>query len=239
MITTTKKLTEDRIIHQYWGTTSNIYIIECRTLETTYLVDCGMPSDVPKLKEVLDTKPPLTAVVCTHFHVDHISGWLKLKTLFNVCNIWFHDSAKPYVDGRKRIPFPGLNDYFNILRPCMQEYGYFPRLQELMSGALFGTPFKNGFPTDRLRYFSSDQMVLPGFKTIPTPGHRPDSVSFIDPDSGILITGDFLLVLNGKLTTNTFVASKTDQKKSYDLIKSTNGIQTIYPGHGRCVTFNL
>lgn len=238
MLTTSQRLTEGRIIHQYWGMTSNFYIVECHMLEATYLVDCGMPSDILPLKNMLDTKPPLTAVICTHFHVDHITGWLKLKTLFKDCNIWFHDNARPYITGLKRVPFPGLNDYLNVLKPCMEEYGYFPRLKDLWGDTIYGTPFKKGFPSDRVRYFNAEQSILPGFKTIPTPGHRPDSVSFLDPDSGIFITGDCLIVINGELTSNSFLDSRTDQDDSIARIKNTNGIRAIYPGHGHCVAFN-
>jgi glyoxylase-like metal-dependent hydrolase (beta-lactamase superfamily II) len=102
---------------------------------------------------------------------------------------------------------------------------------------LYGTPFKKGFPLDQLKYFTNEQPVLPGFKTIQTPGHRPDSASFFDRESGILISGDFLVVINGKLISNTFVASKEDQKDSIDKIKSLTGLRFIYPGHGKCVPF--
>jgi len=237
MIKTTQTLTNDRILHQYWGAASNIYILECPRLSATFLVDCGMPSDLEPLTKILGKMPPLKAVVATHFHVDHVSGWIKLQTVFENSSLWLNDLAAPFVDGRRRIPLPGIVDYFRILRPCMQEYHYFPRLQEMSNGALYGTPFKGGFPPERIDYFSYQQEILPGFTTLPTPGHRPDSVSFFDPDSGILISGDFLLVLNGRLTNNSFVESQADQDRSIARIKSTQGIRFIYPGHGVCVPF--
>lgn len=237
MIKTTQTLTNDRVLHQYWGAASNIYILECPQRNATFLVDCGMPSDVESLTKILRKTPPLKAVVATHFHVDHVSGWIKLKTVFGNSSLWLNNLAAPFADGRKRIPLPGLMDYFRILKPCMQEYHYFPMLQEMINGALYGTPFKAGFPPERIDYFSDRQEILPGFTTIPTPGHRPDSISFLDPDSGILITGDFLLVLNGRLTNNSFVESQADQDRSIARIKSTQGIRSIYPGHGVCVPF--
>ena len=237
MIKTTQTLTDGRVLHQYWGAASNVYILECPRLNATFLIDCGMPSDVKPLSKILRKMPPLKAVVATHFHVDHVSGWIKLKTVFENSTLWLNNLAAPFVDGRRRIPLPGLMDYFRILKPCMQEYHYFPRLQEIASGALYGTPFKGGFPSERIDYFSDRQEILPGFTTIPTPGHRPDSLSFLDPDSGILISGDFLLVLNGRLTSNSFVESRADQDRSIALIKSIPGIRSIYPGHGVCVPF--
>ena len=118
----------------------------------------------------------------------------------------------------------------------MKEYGYFPKLEEIFGGALYGTPFKNGFPEKNVTFFSHQESILPGFLTILTPGHRPDSVSFFDPDSGMFISGDFLLVVNGRLKNNTFVSNATDQKNSIAKIKGFENIRTICPGHGVCLS---
>jgi len=237
MITHTQNLTGDRMIHQFMGKASNIYIIEDNRQKATFLVDCGMWSDKKSLVKMLRRLPPLKRVVCTHFHVDHISGWTYLKAIFKECEIWFHEKAKPFVMGGQRIPFPSYADFKEIIIPCIKASGYFPRPGDVFMGGVYGTPFKKGFPLDRVTFLKSEEPVLPGFKTIPTPGHRPDSASFFDPESGILISGDFLVVINGKLISNTFVASKKDQKDSINKIKSLNGIKYIFPGHGVCVPF--
>ena len=237
MITHTQNLTGDRTIHQFMGKASNIYIIEDNRQKAIFLVDCGMPSDKEGLVGALRCLLPLKRVVCTHFHVDHVSGWTYLKAIFKECEIWFHEKARPFVIGDKRIPFPSYDDYNTIIIPCMKESGYFPGPGELFMGGLYGTPFKKGFPLDRAEYFANEQPVLPGFKTIQTPGHRPDSASFFDQESGVLISGDFLMVINGKLISNTFVANKKDQKDSIDKIKRLAGLRFIYPGHGKCVPF--
>lgn len=239
MITNTQKLTDDRVIHQVKGKAGNIYILADNNHKAAFLVDCGMPSDADNLVETLSTLPPLKSIVCTHFHVDHASGWIRLKKVFKDCEIMFHEKAKPFVMGQKRIPYPALTDYFEILRPCMKESGYFPGFGDLFRGGIYGTPFKKGFPLDRVTFFTNDQQVLPGFITIHTPGHRPDSVSFFDPNSGILISGDFLVVINGKVIVNTFVASQKDQEDSIKKIRKMEGIRLIYPGHGNCVPFSM
>lgn len=239
MITKTQNLTHDRVIRQYRGKTSNIYIIEDKRQNATFLIDCGMPSDSKALIDILHPLQPLKRIVCTHFHVDHVSGWINLRHVFRDCQIWIHEKAKPFVTGKKRIPYPSLADYIAILLPCIKEYGYCPGVKDLISGGLYGTPFKKGFPLDRLIFFSGKEEVLPGFLTIPTPGHRPDSVSFFEPDSGILVTGDFIVVIKDKLVNNTFVASRKDQKDSIIKIKNMQGIKHIYPGHGYCRLFDI
>lgn len=239
MIKNTQKLSNDLVIHQYQGKASNIYILEDNKQKATFLVDCGMPSDARSLIDTLSSMPPLKYIVCTHFHPDHASGWINLKKVFKDCEIWFHEKAKPFVRGHKRIPFPSLGDFTAILIPCLKESGYFPGIGDLLYGGLYGSPFKKGFPGNMVKFFTNEQPVLPGFKTIHTPGHRPESVSFIDPTSGILISGDFLVVINGKVIINTFVASQKDQEDSKIKIKKINGIKFIYPGHGVCRPFSV
>ncbi|MEA1948636.1 MAG: MBL fold metallo-hydrolase [Thermodesulfobacteriota bacterium] len=238
MITHTQNLTGDRTIHQFMGKVSNIYMIEDNRQKATFLVDCGMWSDKKALVDALRRMPPLKRVVCTHFHVDHVSGWTYLKAIFKECEIWFHEKARLFVMGDKRIPFPCYADFKDIIIPYMRTFRYLPRPGDLFMSGLYGTPFRKGFPLDRVTFFKNEEPVLPGFKTIQTPGHRPDSASFFDPESGILISGDFLVVINGKLISNSFVVSKKDQKDSIKKIKRINGLRFIYPGHGKCVPFD-
>jgi len=238
MITDTWYLANHRIIHKFKGSASNIYIVVDNRLKMSFLVDCGMPSDANSLAKVLGHMPPLKRIVCTHFHVDHISGWLHLKTIFKDCSIWFHEKGKPSVAGRKRISFPSVDDFKKVLIPCMREAGYFPSLTDLLKGGLYGTPFIRGFPLDRVKFFASDQEMLSGFMTLHTPGHRPESVSFFDQDSGVFISGDFIIIINGEIADNTFLTSEIEQKASIDMIKRLKGISAIFPGHGVCRSFS-
>ena len=230
-------LKDQSILYQYWGKASNLYIIADLEGEATYLVDCGMPSDTDSVAEILNRFPPLRRVVCTHFHVDHVAGWLQLRNRFPNCELWFHLKAKPFVEGKSAIPWPDLKAYLTILLPCMKEYGYVPRLQDSFGGAIYGTPFRKGFPNERVRYFSDGQELLPGFVTLHTPGHRPDETSFFESESGTFIAGDFMLVINNQIKINTFVSSSVQQRASVEKIKQLAGIKTLCPGHGRCTQF--
>jgi glyoxylase-like metal-dependent hydrolase (beta-lactamase superfamily II) len=119
----------------------------------------------------------------------------------------------------------------------MKEYGYFLNLKDILSGTLYGTPFKKGFPSERTEYFRENSDVIPGFKSIHTPGHRPDSVSFLEPESGVFVSGDFLLVLGGNVLVNKYVSSKKDQDDSVRRISKLKEIRYLYPGHGVCRPF--
>jgi glyoxylase-like metal-dependent hydrolase (beta-lactamase superfamily II) len=233
------QLGNNRSLYLYRGKASNMYLLVDSGSDATYLVDCGMPSDAGGLIRTLSAFPPLKRIVCTHFHVDHISAWPALKNHFKDCEIWFHENAKPYVSGQSLVTMPGIKDIREILLPCMKEYRYFPKISELLHGPLFGTPFKRGFPEDRVRFFCNEQEVLPGFLSIHTPGHMPHEVSYFDPQSGQFISGDFIIVLKDKIKLNSFVTSKKDQLNSLERIKQLTQIMAICPGHGRCRSFSI
>ena len=174
MIRFQQELSPGKTLYQFWGRTSNCYLLVDTEMAATYLIDCGMPSDTPSLLKILKDQPPLKRVVCTHFHVDHISGWVQLKEVNPTCEIWFHEKARPLVTGIDSIPFPGSRAFKEILIPCMKMYEYWPSLGDTFHGALFGTPFKKGFPQKQVQYFTDTEEVLPCFLTLSTPGHRPD-----------------------------------------------------------------
>ncbi|MBW2634659.1 MAG: MBL fold metallo-hydrolase [Deltaproteobacteria bacterium] len=238
MTNETLHLSEGRTLHQYRGRASNQYILEDHTRRSTFLVDCGMPSDTRGLLDALKGMPPLKRVVCTHFHVDHVSGWIQLKRYFPAAEIWFHEKAEPLVAGSEAIPLPGFKAWIEVLFPCMRESGYLPGLGNIFNGGLYGTPFKKGFPEERVRYFTQGDDVLPGFTAIHTPGHRPDHVSYFESRSGVLISGDFIIVMGGRIVPNSFLASPKDQAASLEKIINTPGISIICPGHGSSSLFD-
>ena len=99
-------------------------------------------------------------------------------------------------------------------------------------------PLKRGFPEDRVYCFANGDHVPPGFKTLPTPGHRPDHVAYLDPKSGALICGDFMIVINGRIVPNSFLASPKDLAASIDTIRNLPGTRSIWPGHGNVRPFD-
>jgi len=238
MISHTLHLNNGRTLHQYRGNASNQYILEDHANGATFLIDCGMPSDAPGLKRILKDMPSLKRVIITHFHVDHVSGWIELKQYFPAAELWLHEKARSLVKGSETIPLPGFRALKEVLFPCMRASGYLPGPVDIFKGGLYGTPFKKGFPEDRIHYFVDSDNLLPGFKTLPTPGHRPDHVAFLDPESGALICGDFLLVLDGRTVPNSFLASPKEQAASLTNLGNTPGILSLWPGHGDVLPFD-
>ncbi|MGI6394317.1 MAG: MBL fold metallo-hydrolase [bacterium] len=227
-------------VRLFRGTNSNMYIISYLKENKSILVDCGLPWDIPNLLEFIEKNslPPIEKVVCTHFHVDHCAGWIELRKTVKLPRIYFHKEGAPVVSGEKSMEFPAFRDFKDIMLPVMQEYQYTPELKEAIKTLFFGTTFKSRFPMRRVSFFDSNEEVVPGFKTIHTPGHRPESVSFYDPDSGVFISGDFIIVMKGRVVVNTFVYNAKKQMESVEKVKKLDNLIYLLPGHGPIVHFN-
>jgi len=227
-------------IRQFKGHASNMYLISYPEENRTVLVDCGLPQDIPELLDFIEEKglPPIEKVVCTHFHVDHVAGWTELKKHYRSIFIFFHKEAIGLVSGKERMSLPYPSDFTKIMLPVMKENHYLPTLKEAMEAAHLGTSFKSHFPMDRVSFFSSVEEIIPGFETIHTPGHRPESVSFYEPESGAFISGDFIIVMNDKVVVNTFVYDSKMQMESVEKVKKLENLIYLMLGHGNCMDFN-
>lgn len=238
MIAYETELDDQRRLLHYHGVTGNSYIVVDAVGNNSYLVDCGMPADVPGLLAVLAHLPPLERVVCTHFHIDHVSGWHDLKKAFPHLSLWFREPARPWVRGEKRLPPPGVRVMRDLFLPVMREYSYRPGLREIRATHLYGTGFRPGFPKAGLHFFGDDERPLPGFETLPTPGHRPEHTAFWHQDKRVLICGDCLLRVGAEVFTENFLSSPDDQRQSLADIRQLGPIDLLCPGHGACAPWD-
>lgn len=227
-------------VRQFKGTNSNIYLISYFEDNKTVVVDCGLPWDTPNLIEFIEKNniPPVEKVVCTHFHVDHCSGWISLKEKYGSAFIYFHRDAAALLSGFEKMEMPDWSDFTDIMLPVMKENRYMPSIKEAMKTIRYGTTLKSRFPLDRVSFFSSTEEIIPGFQTVHTPGHRPESVSFYDSDSGIFISGDFIIVMGGKIVVNTYVYNQEKQIESVEKVKKFDNLIYLLPGHGEIMDFN-
>jgi len=142
------------------------------------LIDAGMPGMTEQIARAAarrfgaDARP--AAILLTHGHFDHISALKELAERWDV-PVYAHPRELPYLTGRSSYPPPdptvggGLMTRLSVL---------FPR-GPLDLGA-------------RARALPGDGSVpnLPGWRTIPTPGHAPGHVSFFRETDRLLIAGD-------------------------------------------------
>ena len=225
--------TDKWVLYGFKGVVGNCYILEDHCLKATFLFDCGMPSDARFLLSRFQPEFPLQAIFCTHFHIDHTAGWSVLKTRFPECTLWFHKLALPVISGMKRLAMPSRRDCRDTLIPCMKESHYFPDIIDIWKSKLYGTPFRKGFPLDRINFFKTGSLLPSGFEVLHTPGHSADSVSFYEPESGILLCGDLMLGIRGKLAPIAYVENPVAQQQSIQDVSRLNPLTMMGPGHGR------
>ncbi|WP_077603232.1 MBL fold metallo-hydrolase [Oceanobacillus sojae] len=145
----------------------NIFPINCFVLEqkeNLICIDMGTGKFVNEIKQMTDqTGKPLSKLILTHAHGDHVSGVPYFKEVFPDVPVGIsrRDNYLLKKDFRLRAGEPE--------KPIK---GGFPK-----SDILIDFTFEEGDKVDTLEVISS-------------PGHTPGSVSFFEPEHQILIVGD-------------------------------------------------
>lgn len=123
---------------------------------------------VPALKELGLAPSNIDVLLATHTHWDHIGGHVRLREL-GVRKIAVYDKG-----------FPKLCDPMSYQQKMFWEFGKenAPALAHL-----------DGLEADAVLH---DGEEIAGLRLIATPGHDDDTVSYLEPESGVLISGDSL-----------------------------------------------
>lgn len=206
----------------------NTYLIEEKTLinqglcyllcgeEYALLIDTGL--GYRGLKETVGELTKLPVVVAnTHAHVDHIGGNHSFK------EIWFHEADRP--------TFALHTDPAYTL--------------ELLTGGMPGpVRLVAGILTKKLRqvdtsgeyhYFGDDKVFHLGgrdVEVIPTPGHSPGCVCFLDRKARMLFSGDTVCEWGILLHFEKESCPPETYLKSVERLKEAEAAyDTIWPGH--------
>lgn len=155
------------------------------------LVDTGIPGQLGDIEEAMKKADvsfeQLSKVILTHQDFDHIGS---LNAILNASNhaidVMAHEEDQPYIQGEK--PFLKMSP---------------ERMKTLLET----------LPEERAKYFLepitskvdrviSDGEILPycgGITVIFTPGHTPGHISLYLNESKVLIAGDAMVAVDGKL----------------------------------------
>lgn len=159
------------------------------------LLDCGYPGALPLLKAAAEKKgldlARLTQIIITHHDFDHIGTLGALKRAYSHLEVISSVEESEYISGKRQS-----------LR-LQQAEKLYPTLPESQKAT--AREFHDRLAAVETVYVDrivGDKEVLPycgGIEIIATPGHMPGHISLYHQESKTLITGDAMVVTDGKL----------------------------------------
>jgi glyoxylase-like metal-dependent hydrolase (beta-lactamase superfamily II) len=192
----------------------------CATLiwdnETVVLVDSGFPGQLKLLQESMAKLEipfeKLDRIIITHQDFDHIGGLPDiLKTSDHKIEVISHIEEKPYIEGTKPLLKWNPEQTKKALESLPEE-----RKRAFLE-QMANPPIAN---VDRT---VTDGEVLPycgGITVIHTPGHTMGHISLYHNGTKTLITGDELLIIDGKL-------SGPNPRFTYDMNLATASLKKL------------
>lgn len=180
------------------------------------LIDTGL--GYPGLKKTVEGLTKLPVVVAnTHAHVDHIGG--------NHCfgEIWFHEADRPTFALHANPAYT-----LDILTAGM------PGVVRMLVDVLTRKQRKLD-TSGNYRYFGDDKVFHLGgrdVEVIPTPGHSPGCVCFLDRGARMLFSGDSVCEWGVLLHFEKESCLPKTYLESMERLKALEGTyDTIWPGH--------
>lgn len=160
----------------------NCYFVRLR--DGWMLVDAGLSVHAGAIlrgaRALIAPGEALRFIVITHTHGDHI-GAIEAVSLATGAAVWVHPAG------------------VRTLREGLSSDAFRGRL-----GAWLAASYRRVLPNRPVEpqgtFEDGDELPFaPGWRVIHTPGHTPDQCAFLDPVGGIVLTGDTVLNLGGRL----------------------------------------
>jgi glyoxylase-like metal-dependent hydrolase (beta-lactamase superfamily II) len=207
--------------------TPGIHLID-KVQSNTYLlveeggltvVDTGMPGSAPKIlayvrrlgREASDVR----RILLTHQHFDHVGGAAELAATC-AAPIWAHPLDAPAIEGKawRDRPQGPLGAIFSV--------AIFPRLR----AAPVARQIRGG---ETLPILEADG----GLRVIETPGHTLGSVAFYLPGRRLLLAGDSLMHLGGRVIPPFALVNRDTPlaRRSFADLAQLD-VEASLPGHG-------
>lgn len=195
---------------------SNVYLF--RSKDELSIIDTGTPGNAKKIisfiQEIGLKSSDVTAIVLTHFHIDHVGSAQELKNLLPNAKVAVHEADAEYVAGKKPLPRPK-----NILFRAVSAFIKFSPVQ-------IDVPLK-------------DREQIGQLTVIHTPGHTPGSIALMDETNKVLFSGDNLRYDGNKLT-GPPEAFSLDRKEAWESVGKLAALDygVMLPGHGEVLRNN-
>lgn len=213
----------------------NVFMIQNREGTNWVLVDTGLKSSAPKIKnmveQVFGSKSQPSAIVMTHGHFDHRGSLLQLADEWDV-PVYCHHKERPYLTGQASYP------------PADPSVG-----GGLMSLLSFTYPKKGINAESYLMELPEDGSIpeLSDWQWIHTPGHTAGHISLFREVDGVLIAGDAIVTTLQEsalsVATQAKIISGPPKYFTPDWVSATRSVKTlaalepnvIVTGHGKAM----
>lgn len=219
----------------------NCYVIHDGGDGRPFVVDLGMPSQLPLVADALHTHgsdpSELGAAVATHGHADHVGGLPTLRDAHGTPVHLPHAIAEMR-DGTRALRPPGPRAVAEIL-PVMASQ---PR-DLVATKEIAGTMKVIGWDAKGVRLpfeptsWLTDGDRLPGlpdWEVLNTPGHSDDSTCLYHRPTRTLVSGDAVLSVEGKGWFNPeYVDGRLSAQTEVRLRRLD--VEHLLPGHGLVV----
>lgn len=206
----------------------NIYIVQSD--DEIVLVDTGIPQDyrliVDRIKSLGRSPVEVSAILLTHFHMDHSGSAAAFKRLSHA-SVYAHAADVPYIQGDETIssvyPRGVVGKSLSIVPAAATMIARVPAVE-------VDVPCEDGQVIP----------VLGGMRVIHAPGHTPGSAAWFWAERGILFTGDCIINTYHFLTlpTNGFSVDFPQAARSICKVVDEvedQGVWMICTGHGPIV----
>lgn len=156
------------------------------------LCDAGYPNQAEQINEELSkhgfSVKDITRIIITHHDHDHIGSLKQLKEWNRNLIVTASVTETPFIEGKAK----------SLRLIQAEEFNKSLSGKDLESGMQF-VSYLNTIQTCSVdKQLSDGEYIIPGLKTILTPGHTPGHISLFCEESRVLITGDALAVEDSK-----------------------------------------
>ena len=237
-----KAATIDALIFDLPVHRSSSWIFNCYSIEgddgQTVLIDPGLVSNTKRaLAHLTSIGRDATKLhsICTHGHVDHVSGMPLLKASFGA-RTYLPSRCEEYLAGEE----PRTFDTRTALRffPMVGQQPFAASTLVEVTKAARSIGFAGSAKVFRFPIapdgFVGDGAVLPGasaWQVLAVPGHSDDSICFYHPASCTLISGDAVLTHNGRAWFNPEFLDAKQSGETEERLRALD-VRHLLPGHG-------
>ena len=220
----------------------NCYVIHDGGNGQPFVVDLGMPSQIPFVAKVLSDRgsdlSELGAAIATHGHADHVGGLPTLRDQHGT-DVYLPIAIAEMRAGIRALRPPGIREVSQILPVMASQPRDLAASREVSRTAASigwnGKEVRLPFEPDSWLSDGDHLPGLPDWQVLNTPGHSDDSTCLFHAPSRTLLSGDAVLSANGRAWFNPEFVDPELSAISETRLRALD-VEYLLPGHGLVVT---